>query len=65
LSEDDEAGCVMGTVTNMVLQYMERLQEKQMKLDELSQPGRDDAAEYICQREKKYGTSELRVPAVV
>ena len=37
----------------------------QMKLDELTQPGCRDSADYFCERDKKYGTTELKVPAVV
>jgi len=44
---------------------MERFRQKQMKFDELTQPGWEDAADCIPERDKKYGTSELRVPAVV
>jgi hypothetical protein len=65
LSEDDEPGWVMGTINTMVPQHMERFQQNQMKLDELTQPGWEDAADYFCERDKKYGTTELRVPAVV
>jgi hypothetical protein len=39
LSEDDEPGWVMGTITKTVQQRMERFWQKQMKLDELTQPG--------------------------
>ena len=39
LSEDDEPGWVMGTITKTVQQYMESFRQKQMKLDELTQPG--------------------------
>jgi hypothetical protein len=35
-----------------------------MKLDKLTQPAWEDAADYFSERYKKYGTSELRVPAV-
>jgi hypothetical protein len=31
----------------------------------LTQPGWEDAADYFCEPDKKYGTSKLRVPAVV
>ena len=65
LSDDDEPGCVIGTITNMVQQRMESFRQKQMKLDELTQPGWEHAADYFCERDEKYGTSELRVPAVV
>jgi hypothetical protein len=65
LSKDDEPGWVMGTITKMVQQHMERFRQKQMKLDEVTKPGCEDAADYFRERDKKYGTTELRVPAVV
>jgi hypothetical protein len=65
LSEDDEHGWVMGTITKTVHQRLERFRQKQMTLDELTQPGWEDAADYFPERDKKYGTSTLRVPAVV
>jgi len=65
LSEDDEPGWVMGTITKTVQQRMERFRQKQMKFDELTQPGWEDVADYFRKRHKKYDTSELRVPAVV
>ena len=52
LSEDYEPGCVMGRISITVQQRMERLQEKQMKLDQLTQPGWQDAADYFCERDK-------------
>jgi hypothetical protein len=36
-----------------------------MKLEELTQPGWDDPADYFRERDEKYGTTKLRVPAVV
>jgi hypothetical protein len=65
LSEDDEPGWVMGTITKTVHQRMDRFQQKQMKFDELTQPGWEDAADYFREQDQKYGTSELKVPAVV
>jgi len=65
LSEDDEPGCVMGTITKTVQQRMERFLQKQMQLDELTQPGWEDPADYFCERHMMYGTFKLRVPAVV
>jgi len=65
LSEDDKPGWVMGTITKTVQQRMERFRQKQMKLDELTQLGWEDAADYFRERDMKYGTTELRVPAVV
>jgi hypothetical protein len=43
---------------------MERFRQKQMKLNELTEQGCEDAAGYFYERDKKYGTSEWRVPAV-
>jgi hypothetical protein len=65
LSEYDEPGWVMGTITKMVQQRMETFRQKQMKLDELAQPGWEDAADSFCERDKMYGTAELRVPVIV
>jgi len=64
LSKDDEPGWVMGTVTKTI-QDIERFWQKQMNLDELTQPGWEDAADSFRIRDKKYGTSELMVQAVV
>jgi hypothetical protein len=65
LSEDDEPCWVMGTITKTVQQRMERFRQKQVKFDELTQPGWKDAANYFRERDKKYGKSELRVPVLV
>jgi hypothetical protein len=53
LSEDDEPGWVMGTITNTVQQRMERFQQRQMTHDELTQPGWEHAADYFRERDKK------------
>jgi len=47
LSEDDEPSWVMCTITKMVQQRMERFRQKQMKLDELTQLGWEDAADFF------------------
>ena len=64
-SQDDEPGWVVGIISKMVQRRMERFWQKQMKLDELTQPGWGDAANYIRERDMKYRTTELQVPAVV
>jgi hypothetical protein len=64
-SEDDEPGWVTGTITNTVQQCIERFQQKQMKLDELTQPGWKDVADYLGARYKEYGTTRLKVPVIV
>ena len=65
LSDDDEPGWVMGTITKTLQQRMESFRQKQMKLDQLTQPGWEDTADYFGERDKKYSKSELRVPAVI
>jgi len=65
LSEDDEPGWVMGTMGKTVQQRMKSFRQKQMKLDELTQLGCEDAADYFREQDKKYGTAELRVPVIV
>jgi hypothetical protein len=65
LSEDDEPGWVMGRITKMVQRCMERFRQEQMKLNELTQPGWEDAADFFHERYKKYATTEMRVPAHV
>jgi len=47
LSKDDKSGCVMGKISKTVQQHMHRFRQKQMKLDELTQPGWGDAADYF------------------
>jgi len=44
---------------------MESFRQKQMRLEELMQPGWGDAANYFLERDMKYGTTELMVRAVV
>jgi hypothetical protein len=65
LSEDEEPGWVMGTITKTVQQRIGRFWQNQMKLDELTQPGWEDAPDYFCSQDKMYGISELRDPALV
>ena len=65
LSEDDEPGWVMGTISNITQHRMESFRQKQMKPDRLTQPGWGDMAEYIRERDKKYETTELNVLAVI
>ena len=65
LSDDDEPGWVMGTITKTIQHRMESFRQNQMRLDELTQPGWGDAANYFRERDMRYGTAELKVPAVV
>jgi len=55
----------MGTISKTVQHRMESFRQMQMRLDELTQPGKGDAADYLCKRDVKYGTAKLKVPAVV
>ena len=65
LSDDDEPGWVMGTITRTVQHRMESFQQKHLMLDELTPPGSEDAAYYFGEPHKKYGTFELWVLPVV
>jgi hypothetical protein len=62
---EDEPGWVMGTITKTLQQRMDRFRQKQMKIDKLTQLGREDVADDLCERDKKYCITKLRVPAVV
>ena len=64
-SEDGEPGWVMCTSPKMIQQRMARFRQKQMKLDQLTQPGLRDTANYFRYRHQKYCTTKLSVPAVV
>jgi len=64
LSEDDEPGWVKGTITQTGQQRREKFQQKEMKLDKLTQPGWEEAGEFLCESNKKSSSSELRVLAV-
>jgi hypothetical protein len=55
----------MSTFIKSIQQQVERIWRKHMNLDELTQPGWEDAARYFCKRDKQYGTSEISVPAAV
>jgi len=65
MSKDEEPGWVLGAIYNTVQLCMERYRQKQMKLDELTQPGWGDAANWFRESDKKYGTSDLSVLAVI
>ena len=57
--------CFVQVDQELVQHRMECFRQKPMKLGELTQPGWGDAADYFRERDKKYGTAELKVPAVV
>jgi len=65
LSKDDEPGWVKGTITKTVQQWIQRFRPKRMMPDELIQPGWKYVAGDIHEREMKYGTSDLAVPAFI
>ena len=64
LSDDDEPGWVMGTISKTVQHLIESFRQKQLMLDELTQPGWGKAAEYCHEGDMNYRTTELNVPAV-
>jgi len=65
LSEDDDPGWVMGKIPKTVQHCMERFRQKQKKLDELTEPGWGDVADYFPERDERSGSTALTVPAVV
>jgi hypothetical protein len=65
LSDDDEPGWVLGTITKTELHRMESFWPKRMRLDELTQPGWEDAANSFGERDMKNGIAKLKVPVVV
>ena len=58
LSKDDKPGWAMGTISKMVQQRMERFRQKQKKLDELTEPGWGDTADYFHEGDEMYSTTE-------
>jgi len=64
-SQRDEPGLVMGTIPKPGHYPMGHFPQMQMKLDESTQPGQGDAANYFSERDEKYGTTELKAPGVV
>ena len=65
LSDDDEPGWMMGTISKTVQHHEKSFRQMQMRFDTLTQPGWGDAANFIHERDQKYGTAKLSVPAVV
>ena len=65
LSEDDEPGWVMGTISKMVQHRMVSFRLKQMRLEKLMQPGWGDTADCFRERHMTYRMTELTIPAVV
>jgi len=65
LTDDDKPGCVMERITRTVPQCMVNIPQIQMKLIELMQLDWGDAANSFCERDTKYRTAELKVPAAV
>ena len=63
LSEDDEPGWLMGTISKMVQHRMQSFWQKPMRPDEMTQLGWGYAADYFRERDMKYGMTELKVPA--
>jgi len=47
LGDDDEHSSVMGTITKTVQQRMERYRQNRMKLEEVTKPRWEDAADYF------------------
>ena len=55
----------MGIISNTVTQWMKRFRQKQMKSGEVTQPGWEDAADYIREWDMMYRSSELSLLAPI
>jgi hypothetical protein len=64
-SDDDKPSWVLGTISKPLPQHMGKSHQKQIKLDECTQPGWGDTAHYFCERDIKFWTTESKVPIVV
>jgi hypothetical protein len=64
LGEDGEPGWLLSRITKMALQCMEMFWLNHMKLYELTQLGWRNADDILSERDNKYSTSNVRVPAV-
>jgi len=61
LSEDAKPSWVLGTISTLLLQHMEKSHQKQIKLDECTQPGWGDTVHYFCETDIKFRTTESKV----
>ena len=64
MSEDDQPCSVMGTISHTVEHEMEHLRINQMKSDKLPLQGWGDLHNYIHEKDKKNGTTELKVAVI-
>jgi len=64
-SEHDKHGWVRDTILETVQQRMESSMQRQVMLDAFPHPGWGDKADNLHEGDKQYGTSELKVPAVL
>jgi hypothetical protein len=60
LNKNNKPGWVMGTISKMEPHHMESFPQKQMRLDELTQPGWGDLAGSFLVGNMKYGMTELK-----
>jgi hypothetical protein len=65
LSDDDEQGWGMGTISETVKQPMESIRHKQMTLEEVTDPELEDTADDFHERDSTYGIAELSVLVVI
>jgi hypothetical protein len=65
LSHDNEPGWVMGTITKRVQHCMKSFQQTQIRIDELTQLGWEDATDYVRERYMKSWAAKFNLPAIV
>jgi hypothetical protein len=59
LNEDDEPGCVIGSISNTLGYHVESSQKMKVMLDQLTHPGGRDAADHFHEKDKLDGMAEL------
>jgi len=65
LSNHHEPGWVMGSIFQTAHHHNETIRLKQVRIEELTQLGWGDAADCLRVRHMRYGSADLKVPAVV
>jgi hypothetical protein len=64
LSDNEEPGWLMGTISKMVPERMECIRQNQLRLDEKTQQLWGDAGDFVRERDMKYRRTELEVLAL-
>jgi hypothetical protein len=63
--KDDKPSGVVGTISKTVQQYKIWFRRRHVKLEEMTQPGWGDVADYYWERVRQYATTKLKVLMVI